>query len=90
VPVAIVAEVEAVADEELVRHREADVAHRKVVDEPPVGPVEKRDRRERCGTAERERLADEVQRQPGVDDVLDEQDVATLDAQVEVLEQPYP
>jgi hypothetical protein len=42
VPVALV-EVEAVADEELVGHREAHVAHGKIVDEPPVGAVEEGD-----------------------------------------------
>ena len=41
-------EVEAVADEELVRHREADVADRQVVDEAPVRAVEERHRRERA------------------------------------------
>ncbi len=34
------AEVEAVPDEELVRHREADVAHGQVIHEPPVRTVE--------------------------------------------------
>ena len=47
VPVALV-EVEAVADEELVRYGEADVAHGQVVDEPPVRPVEQRHDRERA------------------------------------------
>ena len=41
VPVAL-AQLEAVADEELVRNGEADVAHRQVVDEAAVGPVEQR------------------------------------------------
>jgi hypothetical protein len=41
VAVALV-QVEAVADEQLVGHREADVAHGKVLDEPAVGPVEER------------------------------------------------
>src|SRR4051794_22661933 len=63
VPVALV-EVEAVADEELVRNREADVLHRQVVDQAPVGPVEERDRVERGRLAEAERLADVVERQP--------------------------
>ena len=39
-------EPEAVAGEELVRHGEADVARAGFVDEPPVGPVEQRHRRE--------------------------------------------
>src|SRR6266516_6909087 len=39
VPVALV-ELESVADEELVRDREADVADGQVVDQPPVRPVE--------------------------------------------------
>ena len=42
-----------------------------------------------AGTAQGERLAHEVQRQAGVDHVLHEQDVASLDSQVEVLEEPY-
>jgi hypothetical protein len=39
-------EVEAVADEELVGHREAHVADRQIVDEPPVRPVEQSRRRQ--------------------------------------------
>jgi hypothetical protein len=88
VAVALV-EVEAVADEELVRHREADVANRQVVDEASVRPVEERDRGERGRLAERKRAADVVQRQPGVDDILDEQDVAAGDREVEILDQSY-
>ena len=45
-PVAVVAQIEAVADEELVRNGEAHVADRDVLDEAPVGPVEERDRGE--------------------------------------------
>ena len=40
-PVALV-QVEAVAEEELVGDREADVAHGQVVDQPAVGAVEER------------------------------------------------
>jgi hypothetical protein len=87
VPVALV-EVEAVPDEELVRHGEAHVAHREVVDEPPVGSVEEGDRGQRGGSAEGQRLADVVQRQSRVDDVLDEEDVAALDRRVQVFDQP--
>ena len=86
-PVALV-EVEPVADEELVRHRETDVTDREVVDEPPVGAVEEGDRVQRRGRAQRQRLADVVERQTRVDDVLDEQDVAAFDRGVQVLEQP--
>jgi hypothetical protein len=83
-------EVEAVPDEELVGNGEADVAHRKVVDEPPVGPVEEGRRRERRRPSQRERPAEVVERQAGVDDVLDDQDVSALDLAVEVLEQADP
>ena len=86
-PVALV-EVEPVADEELVRHREADVTDREVVDESPVGAVEEGDGVQRRGRAQRQRLADVVERQTRVDDVLDEQDVAAFDRGVQVLEQP--
>jgi hypothetical protein len=87
VPEALV-EVEPVADEELVRDGEADVAHRDVLDEPAVRPVEQRHGGERRWGAERERLAEVVERQTGVDDVLDDDDVAAGDLRVEVLEQP--
>jgi hypothetical protein len=89
VAVALV-EIEAVPDEELVRDREAHVADREVVDEPPVRPVEERDDRERGGLAELERAADVVEGEAGVDHVLDDQDVAPLDLRVEVLEQADP
>jgi hypothetical protein len=87
VPVALV-EVEAVADEELVRHREAHVADGEIVDESPVGAVEEGDGVQRGRRAQRQRLANVVERQASVDDVLDEQDVAALDRCVQVLEQP--
>jgi hypothetical protein len=86
-PVALV-EVEAVADEELVGNDEADVPHGEVVDEPPVGAVEERRRDERARFSQLERLAEVAQRQPGVDDVLDEDHVASLELHVEILEQP--
>ena len=78
---------EAVADEELVRNGKADVPHREIVDQPAVRPVEQRRGGERAGPAQRERLPQVVQRQAGVNDVLDEQDVTVADVGVEVLEQ---
>jgi len=86
VPIALV-EVEAVADEELVRDREAHVADWQVVDEPPVRAIEEGDGVQRSRCAQGQRLADVVERQARVDDVLDEQDVAALDRRVQVLEQ---
>jgi hypothetical protein len=86
VPVALV-EVEPVADEELVGDREADVPDRQVLHDPPVRPVEERDGGERRGRAQRQRAAEVVERQAGVDDVLDEQDVPAGDLLVEVLEE---
>jgi hypothetical protein len=80
-------EVEAVADEELVGDGEADVADRQVVDEPAVGTVEQSDRGERGGVAQRQRLAQVVEGEPGVDHVLDDEDVAVGDLAIEVLEQ---
>jgi hypothetical protein len=87
VAVALV-QVEAVADEELVGNGEADVAHREVLDEAAIRAVEQGDGRHRARVAEQQRLAQVVHRQPGVDDVLDDQDVAAVDAGVEILEQP--
>jgi len=79
-------EIEAVADVELVRHDESDVAHREIVDKPPVRPVEQRHGGDRGGAAEIERAYEVVERKAGVDDVLDDQDVAVPDVEVEVLE----
>jgi hypothetical protein len=89
VPVALL-EVEAVPHEELVGHREAHVADGQVVHEPAIGAVEERHRGEGAGVAERECLAEVVERQARVDDVLDDQDVATRDLRVQVLEQADP
>jgi hypothetical protein len=80
-------EIEAVAHEELVGDHEADVADGQVLDEPPVRPVEQRHGRERRRGAQRECLAEVVERQPGVDDVLDDQDVTAGELDVEILEQ---
>ena len=81
-------DVEAVADEELIRDREADVANREVLDEPAVRPVEQRRRRQRRGLPQRQRLAQVVEREAGVDHVLDDDDVPVGDLVVEVFEQP--
>ena len=51
VPVPLV-ELEAVADEELVRNREADIAHRQIVDQPPVRAVEEGRDVKRAGPAQ--------------------------------------
>jgi hypothetical protein len=48
VPVLLL-DVEAVTDEELVRHREPDVLDREVADEPAVRTVEQRDRGDGAG-----------------------------------------
>jgi hypothetical protein len=81
-------QIEAVADEQLVGDREADVAHRKVFHEPAVGAVEQRDGGERAGRAKGERLAQVVEREARVDHVLDDHDVPAGDLRVEVLEEP--
>ena len=80
-------EIEAVADEELVRDGEADVADRQILDEPPVRPVEERGGCERAGLPEAQRPEEVVEREAGVDDVVDQQDVAPADVEIEVLQQ---
>ena len=80
---------EPVAREQLVGNGEADEAERKLVHEPPVRPVEQGHGREAGRIAQRERPAQEVQGQPGVDDVLDEEHVTILERRVDVLEQPH-
>jgi hypothetical protein len=87
VPVALV-EVEAVADEVLVGDGEADVAHRQVLDEPAVRTVEERRGRERARPPQPERPEEVVERQAGVDDVVDQEHVAAGDVAVEILQQP--
>jgi hypothetical protein len=80
--------VEAVPDEELVRHGEADVANRQVLDQAAVRPVEQRHCGQRAGRAQAEGAYEVVQGQAGVDDVLHDHDVPVLDARVEVLQEP--
>jgi hypothetical protein len=79
---------ETVAGEELVGHREADVAERDVIHEPPIRPVEQRAGGDLAWAAELEGLDEVVERQARVDDVLDDEDVAARDGQVEILDQP--
>jgi hypothetical protein len=83
-------EVEPVSHEQLVRNGESDVADGEILDEPPVRPVEQRDGRERRRVAEAESLAEVVEGQAGVDDVLDDQDVAAGDLLVEVFQEADP
>jgi hypothetical protein len=80
-------QLESVADEELVRDREAHVAHRQIVDEPPVRPVEERRDVQRAGAAQGERADEIAHRQPGVDHRVDEQHVAPGDLGVQVLQE---
>jgi hypothetical protein len=80
-------DVEAVADEELVGDGEPDVADGEILDEAAVRAIEERDDREGAGLAQPERLAEIVERQAGIDDVLDEQDVAMCDLGVQVLQE---
>jgi hypothetical protein len=87
VPVTLV-QVEAVADEVLVGNHKADVPDGEIVDEPTVGAVEQGGDRERGGAAKRQQLAQVVQRQPRVDHVLDDQNIASLDWAVQILQQP--
>jgi len=89
VPVAL-ADVEAEADEELVRDGEANVPDGEILDEPPVRAVEQGHHGERRRAAERQGLAEVIQGEARVDDVLDDQDVAVGELLVEVLQEPDP
>src|SRR5438270_11324057 len=76
--------VEAVADHELVRDLKARVAHRDV-DLPPLRLGHQGTNLQGGGRAGLER-ADEIgERQAGIDDVLDDEDVPSLDVDVEIL-----
>ena len=86
VPVEL-AVVEAVADDELVRDREADVVDRDL-DEPPGRLVEQRADAQRARVLAAQVADQVVEGEAGVDDVLDDEDVASVDARREVLEDP--
>src|SRR5205085_1910692 len=81
-------EVEAVADHEPVRDLEADVAHGDV-DLPALRLRQKRTDFQRRGLS-RLQVAHQIgEGETGVDDVLDDEDLASLDVDVEVLENPH-
>jgi len=82
-------EAEAVAGEQLVGHGEADVAEVDVVHEPPVGAVEQRHRGKARRFAQLQRPHHEAEREPRVDDVLDDEHVASVDRGVEILGHPH-
>ena len=82
-----VVEVEAIADEELVRHREAGVPEREVVDEPAVRAIEESANRKTGGLAQPQRLDEVIERQARVDDVFDQDHVAVGDDEVEILDE---
>src|ERR671935_1678805 len=86
VAVALV-QVEAIPHEQLVGHSEADVPHRKILDEAPVRAIEQGHHRKRSGVAQRECAREIVQREAGVDHVLDDEDVASGDLRLEVLQE---
>jgi hypothetical protein len=87
-PAVAAVEREPVPDEEVIGHGEPHVSKRQVVDEPPVGPVQKAARGDVPRFPQLERLHEVVQRQAGVDDVLDDQDVPLGHRQVEILDEP--
>ncbi len=79
--------VEAVADDELILDREADVFDLDV-DLAARWLAQQARRAQRLRVAGAEDLLQIVQGQPGVDDVLDDDDVAALETVVEILDQP--
>ncbi len=89
VPVALL-QIEPIADEQLVGHCEAHVPDGEVVDEPAVRAVEEGHCGQRGRVPKRQCLAEVVQRQSRVDDVLDDQDVAAGDLRVQILEKANP
>ena len=80
--------VQAVADDELVGDVEADVGDVDV-GAHGVGLAQQRAHPQRPRMPGREVAQQPGQRQPGVDDVLDDQHVAVVDVAVEVLEDPH-
>jgi hypothetical protein len=86
----VAAQVEAVADEELVRHGEPDVADGEIRHEPSIRPVEQGNCGQRARLAKAERLHDEVEGHARVDDVFDQDHVPALDVERKVLEESHP
>src|SRR5712692_5440785 len=80
--------IEAVAHHELVGDLEAHVVGLDLPD-PALGFIEQRGNTQRAGLALLEDAAEVVQRQAGVEDVLDQDDVQPLDTGVEVLGQAH-
>ena len=80
--------VQAVADDEAVLDREADVFHLDV-DLPARRFAEQARRPQRPRSARAEDVLQVFQREAGVDDVLDDDDVAALERRVEILEEPH-
>src|SRR5436305_2359087 len=86
IPVSLT-EIEAVADHDAVRDLEADISDRHV-DFPPIRLRHQRTDGEGGRLARLEVPHQVGERQPGVDDVLDDEDVPALDVDVQVLEDP--
>src|SRR5581483_8030041 len=74
-------EIQPVADHEAIRDLESDVADRQV-HPAPLGLGEQRTDLERGGVPRLQASPEVLERQPGVDDVLDDQDVPPLDRRV--------
>jgi len=79
--------IEPVPHNERIGGREPDVA-RLDLDQPPVGAVEQRAHLDGFGAAEPQRREQVVEREAGVDDVLDDQHVRAAHRPVDVLQQP--
>jgi len=77
--------VEAVADDEAIRDGEADIFHLDV-DLPARRLAEKACRAQRLRVATAQDILQVVERQAGVDDVLDDHDVAAVERRVEVFQ----
>src|SRR4051794_7007845 len=80
--------VETVADDEAVRNLEADIA-RLELHLAPLGLRQQRADLDRGRVARAEAPQEVLQREPGVDDVLDDEDVTALERDVEILEDPH-
>src|SRR6185436_7292612 len=78
--------IESVAHDEVVLDREADVFHRHL-NPAPRRLAQQTRRPQRLGVAHAEDVVQVVQRQAGVDDVFDDNDVASVERQIEVFRQ---
>ena len=81
-------EVEPIPDDKLVRYFERHIVQRNI-DDAASPFVEQRANTDRGGTLRLQIVDDMVQSHAGVHDILDEEDIATLDVLIDIFQYPH-